>query len=147
MTRLFWEQNLGTYGPIFMMSHPRDHPWITSKYFWTFSEPTTHYVSINIVLNQQKLSFTKNPPIRPASPFADVMKGWSPRISSHKWTFLPGVTNYFFLNLFQRMRENKKNHTLSIIWWLSQKLIPPAVWYCFFFWYFWRETEIPKTLK
>ena len=29
----------------------RDHPYITSAYVWTFSDPPTYYVSINTVLN------------------------------------------------------------------------------------------------
>ena len=37
----------------------RDHPFITSAYFWTFSDPLTNppYVSINSTERQQKLPF------------------------------------------------------------------------------------------
>ena len=32
----------------------RDHPYITSAYFWTFSDPPTHYARINTVLNMSQ---------------------------------------------------------------------------------------------
>ena len=40
----------------------RDHPYITSALFWTFSDPCTHYVSINPVLNVSKNGHFPNLP-------------------------------------------------------------------------------------
>ena len=39
-----------------------DHPYITSAYFWTFSDPPVHYVSMNTVLNVSKNGNFPNPP-------------------------------------------------------------------------------------
>ena len=43
----------------------RDHPYITSAYFWTFSDPPTHYVNLNTVLNVGQNGHFPNPPIHP----------------------------------------------------------------------------------
>ena len=40
----------------------RDHTYITSAYFWTFSDPPTYYVSINTVLNVSKNGHFLTPP-------------------------------------------------------------------------------------
>ena len=57
----------------------RDHPYITSEYFWTFSDPPRPpYVSINSTEHQQKLPlFWPHPP----SPFADANVGMVPYLS------------------------------------------------------------------
>ena len=38
-----------------------DHPYITSAHFWTFSDPPTHYVSINTALKISKNSHFLDP--------------------------------------------------------------------------------------
>ena len=59
----------------------RYHPYITSAYFWTFSDPPTHstthhYVSTNTVLNISKKYHYLSPP----SPFADVNNKGTPNL-------------------------------------------------------------------
>ena len=49
-------------GPPDYWGQLRDHPYITSAYFWTFLEPPTHHVSINTLLNVSKNGSFLNPP-------------------------------------------------------------------------------------
>ena len=54
----------------------RDHPYITSSYFWPFNTPPTHLISINAVQNVNKTGHFLDPPTH-SFHFADVMYGWS----------------------------------------------------------------------
>ena len=65
----------------------RDHPYITSAYFRTFSDPPTHPMSAYIVLNvSKKCHFFLTP--HPPSPFADVIFGCSlHRLLMFIWRF------------------------------------------------------------
>ena len=57
----------GLTGPSIIQFHlpwvqVRGHPYITSAYFCTFSDQTTHYVSINTLLNGSKNGHFLTPP-------------------------------------------------------------------------------------
>ena len=94
-----------------------DHLYITSAHFWTFSEPPTHYVSINTELNVSKNCHFLNPSIHPTQFFCWRNIGMAPKVfaileSVHKKDFFDYSREYQIDIVMTITKRQSKYHVL-----------------------------------